>query len=83
MTRYTVYVDDNFHHGDESERYELGQFATADEAIAAAKEARLCTELELVQAARDTLDRATMPLAAVLMDSVVKEAVSGKKLGDL
>jgi len=53
------------------------------EAIASAKEARLCAELDLVQIARDTLDRATMPLAAVLMDSVVKEAVSGKKLGDL
>jgi Fe-S protein assembly chaperone HscA len=53
------------------------------EAIASAKEAQSSNELDLVQTARDTLDRATMPLATVLMDSVVKEAVSGKKLGDV
>ncbi|MBM4033367.1 MAG: hypothetical protein FJ291_16510 [Planctomycetes bacterium] len=35
--RYTVYVDDNFHYGDESERYKLGRFRTAERAIAAAK----------------------------------------------
>ena len=54
-----------------------------EQAIAAAKEARDSKELEEVQAARDVLDRATMPLATVLMDGVVKEAVSGKKLGDV
>lgn len=32
---YRVLVDDNFHFMDESERYELGQFATLDEARAA------------------------------------------------
>ncbi len=32
---YTVLVDDNFHYGDESERRELGQFATLQAAIAA------------------------------------------------
>ena len=53
------------------------------EAIAAAKEAQRSDDLEEVQAARDVLDRATMPLATVLMDGVVKEAVSGKKLGEL
>ena len=34
---YTVYVDDNFHYMDESERYKLGEFATAEAAVAAAK----------------------------------------------
>ncbi len=34
---YTVYVDDNFHYMDESERYNLGEFATAEAAVAAAK----------------------------------------------
>ena len=34
---YTVYVDDNFHYADESERYKLGEFATAAAAVAAAK----------------------------------------------
>ncbi len=53
------------------------------EAIAAAKEAQRSDDLEEVQVARDVLDRATMPLATVLMDGVVKEAVSGKKLGEL
>ena len=35
--KYTVYVDDNFHYMDESERYKLGDFATLDEAIKACK----------------------------------------------
>lgn len=54
-----------------------------EEAIAAAKAAQKSTELDEVQVARDILDRATMPLATVLMDSVVKEAVAGKRLGDV
>ena len=35
--KYEVYVDDNFHYMDEDERYKLGEFDTAEEAIAAAK----------------------------------------------
>jgi len=35
--RYAVYVDDNFHFMDESERYKLGDFETCEEAIAACK----------------------------------------------
>ncbi|MGO9124912.1 MAG: hypothetical protein ACLP6G_08475 [Terriglobales bacterium] len=35
--KYSVYVDDNYHYMDESERYKLGDFATLDEAIAACK----------------------------------------------
>jgi len=34
---YSVYVDDNFHYQDESERYKLGDFASLDEAVAACK----------------------------------------------
>ena len=37
MTRYRVFVDDNFHYMDEEERYEYGVFPTAEEAIAACK----------------------------------------------
>lgn len=37
MPKYTVYVDDNFHFMDESERYKLGEFDTYDAAIAACK----------------------------------------------
>lgn len=33
MSPYKVMVDDNFHYMDESERYELGIFPTAEEAI--------------------------------------------------
>ena len=34
---FTVWVDDNFHYQDESERYKLGTFATLEAAIAASK----------------------------------------------
>ena len=35
--KYTVYVDDNFHYMDESERYRLGEFDDCASAIAACK----------------------------------------------
>jgi hypothetical protein len=35
MAGYEVYVDDNFHNGDEKERYRLGIFNTREEAVAA------------------------------------------------
>ena len=35
--RYVVYVDDNFHHMDESERYKLGEFSSCEEATEACK----------------------------------------------
>jgi hypothetical protein len=34
---FKVFVDDNFHYMDESERYELGEFSTLDAAIEASK----------------------------------------------
>ena len=37
MLSYTVLVDDNAHYMDESERYKLGEFATAEAALAAAR----------------------------------------------
>ena len=37
MKPYIVYVDDNFHDCDESERYKLGEFETRDEALNACK----------------------------------------------
>jgi hypothetical protein len=33
--KYEVFVDDNFHFMDESERYKLGEFKTCEEAVAA------------------------------------------------
>ena len=35
--KYVVYVDDNFHYRDKSERYKLGEFGTCEEAVAASK----------------------------------------------
>lgn len=35
--KYVVYVDDNFHYRDKSERYKLGEFRTCEEAVAACK----------------------------------------------
>lgn len=37
MPKYIVYVDDNYHFGDESERYKLGEFETREEALVACK----------------------------------------------
>ncbi|MBN1370143.1 MAG: hypothetical protein JW954_07915 [Dehalococcoidaceae bacterium] len=37
MKKYSVYVDDNFHNGDEKERYHLGDFDTREEAVATCK----------------------------------------------
>lgn len=37
MALYTVFVDDNFHYMDESERYQLGEFKDCASAIAACK----------------------------------------------
>ena len=37
MGRYVVYVDDNFHPGDESERYLLGEYDTREAAVSACK----------------------------------------------
>jgi hypothetical protein len=34
---YRVFVDDNYHYMDESERYELGSFTTLDAAVAACR----------------------------------------------
>jgi len=53
------------------------------EAIAAAKKAGEGGDSKVAQEARDALEQATLPLAALLMDSVAKAALSGKKLDSL
>ena len=35
--KYEVYVDDNFHFMDESERYKLGEYKTCEEAVSICK----------------------------------------------
>ena len=51
MEKYTVYVDDNFHHGDSDERYCFGWFESKDLALKAMK---LITEDEILSWARET-----------------------------
>ncbi|MCH2106251.1 MAG: Fe-S protein assembly chaperone HscA [Planctomycetes bacterium] len=53
-------------------------------ALAASREADTGgTDAERLQAVRDELERATLPLAALLMDDVAKAALSGKRLEDV
>jgi molecular chaperone DnaK (HSP70) len=55
-----------------------------EEAIAAAKAGRENgTNHREVQKVRDALERATLPLAALLMDSVAKKALTGKSLDEV
>jgi hypothetical protein len=51
--------------------------------VAAAEAAKQQDELPVVQGARDRLEQASLPLAAVLMDGVVKQAVEGKRLDEV
>jgi hypothetical protein len=37
MKKYIVYVDDNYHYMDETERYKLGEYDTREAAVAACK----------------------------------------------
>ncbi len=56
-----------------------------EEALAAAKKAAADTQLDAgaLQKRRDELERATLPLAALLMDHVAKAALSGKRLDEV
>ena len=49
MGKYTVYIDDNFHHMDKEERYCFGSFETPQ---LAEKAMKLITESELISWAR-------------------------------
>jgi molecular chaperone DnaK (HSP70) len=54
------------------------------EALAAARTlAQSSKESSKLQRARDELERATLPLAAILMDVVAKKALAGKKLDEV
>lgn len=52
-------------------------------AVAAAEAARDQDELQPLVRCRDELEQASQPLAAILMDAVVKQAVTGKRLEDM
>jgi len=53
------------------------------EALASAQTAAKGNDPKLAQDARNGLEQATLPLAALLMDSVAKAALAGKKLDSL
>jgi molecular chaperone HscA len=65
-------------------RAELDRESVLDieEALVAARKAQESEDTSAVQRARDELDRASMPLAALLMDQVAKHALRGKGLSD-
>ncbi|NOT29375.1 MAG: Fe-S protein assembly chaperone HscA [Planctomycetes bacterium] len=54
-----------------------------EEASAHARTAERLGDVQAVQRLRDELERAAMPLAAALMDSVAKAALQGKKLSEV
>jgi Fe-S protein assembly chaperone HscA len=55
-----------------------------EEAIAAARRVRESgTDVEEARSVRDEVERATMPLAALLMDDVAKSALAGKSLDEV
>ena len=54
-----------------------------EDALAKARAATGSDDLPTVQRARDELERATLPLAALLMDSVAKQALAGKALDEV
>jgi molecular chaperone DnaK len=54
-----------------------------EDAMKAARAAVAQPDLVVLQKARDEFERATLPLAALLMDSVAKQALAGKTLGEV
>jgi len=69
----------------ESARSELDPESLEDlgSALAAARAAGQSDTLAKIQETRDKLEQATLPLATLLMDSVVRNAVAGKRLDEL
>ncbi|MFN0009225.1 MAG: Fe-S protein assembly chaperone HscA [Planctomycetota bacterium] len=54
-----------------------------EETLARAKAVAQNGDLPAVKSARDSLEQATLPLAALLMDSVAKQALAGKTLDEV
>jgi len=54
-----------------------------EEALARARTAAQGEDAARLQSARDDLERATLPLAALLMDSVARKALAGKSLDEV
>jgi molecular chaperone DnaK (HSP70) len=54
-----------------------------EEAVTRARAHSGASDVKALQAARDALERAALPLASVLMDDVAKSALAGKKLSEV
>ena len=54
-----------------------------EDALARAKAAALGVDVKELQSARDEFERATLPLAALLMNNVAQKALMGRSLGDV
>jgi Fe-S protein assembly chaperone HscA len=54
-----------------------------EDAMQAARKACEQVDVNVLQKSRDVFERATLPLAAVMMDSVAKQALSGKRLDEV
>jgi len=65
--RYVVYVDDNFHHKDESERYKLGEFSSCEKPLRRA--IRLSTNSSTVHSMR------TSPMRSSTVDILCSEKI--------
>ncbi len=65
------------------ERLDRESFLDLTEAVAVAEKVCLGQDLDSVREARDRLEQASLPLAAVLMDEVVQQTVTGKRLEDV
>jgi Fe-S protein assembly chaperone HscA len=65
------------------ERLDQESFEDLTEAVTAAEKAREGDDLDTVRTARDGLEQASLPLASVLMDEVVQQTVTGKRLEDV
>jgi molecular chaperone DnaK (HSP70) len=57
--------------------------ADLTEAVEAAEQAQTSQDRHQVQASRDRLEQASLPLAAILMDGVVRETITGKKIDEV
>jgi molecular chaperone DnaK (HSP70) len=57
--------------------------ADLEEAVQSGRHAMTLDDPREIQNVRDSFERATLPLAALLMDSVAKSALAGKKLDEV
>ena len=71
------------HVDDAKDALDKESIADLRDAIAASREVLASEDVEEVQKARDQLERASLPLAAALMDSVARQALAGKNLEDV